>query len=92
MSSSYTETRGETLKEEKERVIPSTADLYSKVNHSKSIILTFNQKVDRMGTLFATGNISFLNELSYHSNKVSFRDSTSDSKFYYIKNYICFVT
>lgn len=59
MSFSYPETQGETLKEKKERVIPGTADLYSTVNHPKSIILTFNQKADRMGTLFAAGDISF---------------------------------
>lgn len=38
--------------------IHDAADSYSKVNHLKSMTLTFNKKAAKMGTLFATGDTS----------------------------------
>lgn len=57
MSFSYIEIYGKTSKGKKK--IRDATDSYSKVNHLKSMMLTFNKKAAKMGTLFATGDTSF---------------------------------
>lgn len=56
MRFSYTKWQDKTFKDK--RKSPGIADLYSKVNFPKFIILTFNQQADRMGIFLARGVIS----------------------------------
>ena len=46
------------LPRERKKIHDAT-DSYSKVNHLKSMMLTFNKKAAKMGILFATGDTSF---------------------------------